>query len=269
MKYCKLSGQRNIFAGDSLSFFGSLERVLGGFSKRPKNYGPYKLVICFKYRGNICYNVYTYNEREILICWNNKSDQFSDKILSLLKSNSNNLSFTGERIKLTKEEFISRFKKLPMLSEIMRMNISIKATLKTKTKTDLILELIHASKTIVTIDFCSKVVNEPIETPGICPTPNPAFVPTPTTEYKLKFNYKDGQFFLCLPAVHQEDLLAEIKSIALESLRNMTMEILQNNPKATIPAALDPSIYLNNSLQFYNQDGALDDYTRLFTIVLL
>ena len=269
-KYCEISGQRNIFAGDSLSFFGSLDRVLGGYGKRPKKYGPYRLVICFKNKGNVFYKVYSYNARDNLICWDNKSNQFSDKILTLLKSNSQNLSFSGERLKLTKEEFVTRFRKLPMLSETMRMHISLKGDLKTKTKTDLNLELIHENKTIVSINFSSSNANQPMVTPSENPTPNPSAT-TPMGDIQkdsMKFIFKDDQFFLNLPAVHQEDLLAEIKSITLEALRNMTMELLQSNPKATIPPALDPSIYLNNSMQFFNQEGALDDYTRLFMIVL-
>ena len=162
MKYCDLSGQRQVFAGDELSLFGNLKRILGGYTARPKNGAPYTLVVCFRYKGNVTYKTYTYDEKEILIFWDSRQAQ--NKVLSLLKSNCQNLSFAGERLKLTKDDFVARFKKLPLLSEIMRMNISLKGNLKTKTDRDLILDIIHENRTIVTINFSSSIANVPIET---------------------------------------------------------------------------------------------------------
>lgn len=263
MKFCDLSGQRQVFAGDELSLFGNLNKILGGYIARPKNGGPYTLVICFKYKGNVTYKTFSYDEKEILICWNSK--EAPNKLFSLLKSNSQNLSFAGERLKLTKDDFITRFKKLPLLSEIMRMNISLTGKLKTKTKTDLILEVIHENKAIVTIDFDSNMANEPIETQR--PSHLTITQDAPNEE-NLKFYSKDGRFFISLPAAHKEDLLAEIKTRTLEAIQKMTSIILQTDPKATIPPALDPNIYLNNSLQFFSETTPFDDYTRLSRIVL-
>ena len=261
-KWFELWGHKQAFAGDPLSFCGSLENVLGGFKGRPKNSGPYTLLICYKHKGHVFYKVYSYNEKDHLIF---PQDELTEKTLALLQSNRDNLSFVGERIKMDKDVFIKRFKKLPLLTEFMRMNISQRAGLIKKTVTEFIVEYVYQDQRMGTIQFVPDIVKKPMETPG--PTPSGAEEPQDfSSKTGATYKFIGEQFIIELPAAFKEDVLSEIKGRIFEAIRNMTEYMLHTDPKKVIPPALDPNKYLNHSLQFFS-DMPLEDTMRIGTIV--
>lgn len=251
--YCEIIGQKQVFAGEEQSFLGNLNSILSGFKQRPTNGGPYKLVICYKHKGNAFYRTYFYNEKEILI---RNLIEMEDKALFLLKSHSQDLSFNGGKLKLSKTEFASRFKKLPILAEIMRMNMTQKDIIKKKTPIELSIEIMHKGKSIATITFdpSQSHINIGEESKELLP---------------VKYSIKDDHLFAAFPAVHKEDTLAEIKTKTIEELNMIRAKFIQDNPNVAIPSALDPNIYLNPSLQLCSVDKILNEFSRLFMIVSL
>lgn len=249
-------GHKHVFAGDSNSFCGTLSRAVGGFKGRPKNAGPYTLVICYKHKGHSFYKEYQYNAREELIIEPPKAGGADEKIVALLAANKNNLSFIGEKLCMTKEEFSLRFKKLPMLSELMRMNLSLKQGFIAKTKVPLTVEVFHERKRLVVVNFHEAGEVNAFETPEYETPGEPTQGPIVKEE--------GGVFIIQLPCVYKEDLLAEVKGRILSAINK---KLDQLSTKDVIPSSLDPSIYMNHALQFFSGSAALDDYQRVSSIV--
>lgn len=245
-------GHKQIFAGDPSSFCGRLDRVLGGYKLRPKKGGPYKLVICYKHGGHEFYKEFDYNEKEELVL---PSTPSSDK-RGLLSANSNNLTFVGEKINMTKDEFIERIKKLPLLAELMRVHISQHATILPKSTRELVVVLKHEKRCVIQVEFSLPAEKKDLETPGIS-----------LEKPKYNHNSEDNRWDMQLQCLSNEDLLAEVKSRILEAINVMVSEIAFSNPEDRILELLKPEIFLNHSLQFYDSNGALDDYKRLEDVV--
>jgi len=253
-RYWELWGHKQVFASDPNSFCGSLNTVLGGFKARPKNPGPYKLIICYKHNGQGFYKELNYDENEKLII----GISTPSELTSLLVANRNNLSFVGERLKMTRESFISRIKKLPLLTELMRLHISLHGIFTPKNRTELSVMLMHGKRCAALVTFNPKKSfqkNVSSVTPGYTETPI------------FRFNNSENRYDIIMEYVYEEDLLAEVKGRILSAINVMVNEILKANPKETIPEALNPQQYLTHALQFFSQNGPLDDYIRLYKIV--
>eukprot|EP01022_Parablepharisma_sp_SALTPOND_P016775 TRINITY_DN253_c0_g1_i1.p1 TRINITY_DN253_c0_g1~~TRINITY_DN253_c0_g1_i1.p1 ORF type:complete len:1266 (+),score=158.97 TRINITY_DN253_c0_g1_i1:6145-9942(+) len=259
-RYWELWGHKQVFAGDPHSFCGSLNTVLGGYKMRPKNPGPYNLVICYKHRGQGYYKVFEYDEAEKLLLFPTTPNELN----TLLVTNRNNLSFVGERLKMTKTEFISRIKRIPILSELMRLHISLNSSFILKHRTELLVDLMHGKRCVALVRFTphKSRFGEPSKTPYEA-TPTGGYVEKPV----YRFDSGQNRYNITMEYVYQEDLLAEVKGRILTAISTMINDIMQANPRAEIPDALNPSLYLNHSLQFFSSQGPLDDYVRLQTIV--
>lgn len=266
-KWFEVWGHKQAFAGDPNSFCGSLDTILGGLKERPKNGGPFTLLICYKHNGQGFYKEYAYDGSHKLIIFVETLEKKAEKMKFLLESNRDNLSFVGERLKMDKETFINRFKKLPMIAEYMRMYISQQAPFTKKIKTELSVVYKYQNVARAKIDFGKKNSKEPKENVsgegslseeksemGIVPMP--------------KINVNGDNFLIQFPAAHNEDLLVEIKEKILEGIRSIAEMKLQENPKENIHPAFDSKQGLNHSLKFFGtRDSPLDDYMMLGAIV--
>ncbi len=243
----ELWGNKQVFASDPHSFCGSLVTVLGGYKRRPKKGGPYRLVICYKHKGQAYYKELEYDAAEKLVLTATSTDERR----TLLMANRNNLSFVGERIRMTKDEFISRINKLPLLTELMRLHSSIKSSLSMKHMANFAVSIVHERRKVATVQFRPREHDE-FEAPAT----------TPGSE-KATFKYDAGVLLIQLPFASREDLFAEVKTRILDAIQGILNDIMANDPRAEIPEALDPSKYLNHALQFFDERGPLDDYERL------
>lgn len=106
--YWEIWGHKHVFAGDPNSFCGTLNRVLGGYKARPKAGGPFKLIVCYKHRGHGSYKEYSYDEKEELEFPIATPEETFEHVRSLLSANRSNLSFVGERLHITPEDFSFR-----------------------------------------------------------------------------------------------------------------------------------------------------------------
>ena len=257
--YWELWGHKQVFASDPHSFCGSLNTVLGGYKRRPKKGGPYRLVICYKHKGQSFYKELDYDASEKLIL----TATTADERRTLLMANRNNLSFVGERIKMTKDEFISRINKLPLLTELMRLHASLKSELTVKHMANLTVSLVHERKKVAVITFRpgAAAQRDEFETPQVQGA-------TPSSE-KPTYKYDGGVLNIQLQLAYREDLLAEVKTRILDSIQGILNDIMTNDPRAEIPEALNPAKYLNHALQFFDQKGPLDDYERLDKHVII
>ncbi len=232
-RYWELWGYKQVFASGPHSFCGTLNTVLGGYQKRPARGGPYRLVICYKHRGQAFYKELEYDKAERLVIAETRTEERR----ALLTANRNNLSFVGERIHMTKDEFIARVNRLPILTELMRIHVSLRSELAAKHPLiGLTINLEREKRVAAVVRFSQ-------------------------TQSSANCSYDaKGTLSIQLGPVHMEDLLAEIKSQVIDAIAETQNGILPSEHCE----ALDVAKYLNDALQFFDRSGQpLDDYERL------
>ena len=225
--------------------------MLGGLRARPRPEGTYKLVICYKHKGHVFYKEYVYDAGEKLVLPSVATTDSGD-ILPLLISNRNNLSFVGERLRISKDEFLARFNRLPVLGEVMRMHISVHGALTPKSRRNLVVKVVHRGENVATVNFAPDAApagdfgEDFGDTPGN-PTPG-----NPTPGEGLGFQKMGDEYVITQGQVFNEDTLAEIKGRILSAVQQILNKMLAVDPSAHIPPGLDPSTYLNHALQFFD-----------------
>jgi len=247
-KYWELWGHKQVFASDPNSFCGTLTTVLGGYKGKPKNPGPYKLIICYRHQGGGYYKVLEYDKKEKLVL----ATKDSNEINTLLLSNRDSLCFVGQKLTMTKEEFIERIKRAPLLSELMRLQLSLSSSFVDRHKTKLLVNLAYKDKCVAMIRFSSEDEDENLQ----------------ATKTVYKFDSEKNVYDITLPCVNQEDLLAEVKGQIFNVINDMVKDELETNLDREIPPALDPNTYLNHALQFFSNDKPLDDYSKVEMLVV-
>ena len=200
----------------------SLGKILN--KKYPKK--PYRLLICYRYLGNRYYKVLEYDKRGILI---------NRKVNDLL---ADNISFIGERINLSKEEFIDKMKNISLLIEPMIMNVSLNNVLVDKTEKKLKVKYLENETCKLEVIFI-KPSNRPHNSP------------------------KKNLYTIEIPLVHTEDLLLEIQSRIVNEVRK-----LKESKEYGIELESNVN-YLDYSLQFFYDNTPLDDHSRLGVRVII
>eukprot|EP00826_Nyctotherus_ovalis_P059644 TRINITY_DN8310_c0_g2_i1.p1 TRINITY_DN8310_c0_g2~~TRINITY_DN8310_c0_g2_i1.p1 ORF type:complete len:165 (+),score=61.67 TRINITY_DN8310_c0_g2_i1:65-559(+) len=157
-----------------------------------------------------------------------------------------------------RDRFIARIKKLPLLTELMRLQLSLSSSFVNKHKTKLLVNLSYKDKCVAVIRFSAEGEEEKADASQL-KLPKPVY----------KFDSENALYDITLPCVSQEDLLAEIKGQIFTVINDMVKDELESNLDREVPAALDSDSYLNHSLQFFSNDKPLDDYSKVEDLVTL
>jgi hypothetical protein len=243
-RYWELWGHKQVFAGDPNSFCGNLNTVLGGYKERPRNKGPYRLIICYKHAGEGYFKEFQYNHDSTLVI--NVSESID--VHSILMNNRNNLSFVGKRIRMTCDEFIRRAKRIPLLTELMRLNISINNTFVVKTARKLEVDVYVRGNLQAGVKFEEKKLDEDEKIP----------------DAKSEYDSSNKQWNFIVYNIYNEDLLIEVKERIITEIRK-TIEKCKEKPlNREISEAFNLD-HLNQSLQLFgaDSDSPLDDFVRL------
>ena len=247
-RYWELWGYKLVFADDSSSFCATLNTVLGGYKGRPKSEGPYKLIICYKHNGQGYFKELQYNPDETLVI-NVKETKNPENILRNYK---NNLTFVGERIRITCDEFIKRAKRIPLLTELMRLHISANNTFAAKKRKKLRVEVVVKGDLHAIVQFESSDSRDDYD------EGDAENVPSPERKYDSSTKRRN----ITLYNLYNEDLLVEVKERVITEIRKMIEEDKEVDFKREIPLALNPE-HLNQSLQLFSNDIPLNDFARL------
>ena len=243
--YWKIWGHKQVFASDPTSFCGVLSTILSGYKGRPSR-GPYRLLICYKHKGESYFKELAYDQNERLTI---NREGFED-INRLLVENRYNLSFVGERIRMNKDEFVERIKRIPMLTELMRLNTSMKNNSLEKTPCEFNVTL----EGNVEITFDVKEDYKPEDND------------MPSSDFKY-----DDEIKLHRITIHnscKEDLMMEIKDRIIKKIGKMLEYEIEHDIIREVPLGLTPE-NLNYSLQFHLNGTGLDDYGRFDSFVIL
>ena len=226
--YWESWGHKQAMASHPNSFCSSLKRAVNGDTKRPTNGGPYKLVICYKYHGRRFYRELIYDKDDKLEIEEYKGNKVSsDDIHGFLRENRFNICFVGEKLTMTKEEFIERMKRIPLLTEFMRLHISVNSSIAPIRQAQLTVHLFKEDKCTATINFC---------------------LDNGRTS-KPKYNSEKKRFILDLPKIHDKNILIEIKEIIFSSMEDLSNDPNSENIEAFIQ--FDPVQYSSHELQFF------------------
>jgi len=244
-------GHKQLFTEDSSSFCLNLKEILKGFSTRPKNNGPYRLIICYRHNGENFYKVLDYDRKERLkAIEETKEEGERSGVTNFLVFCKNNFSFVGEKIKMSEDEFLYRMKKFPVLTELMRLHLGSSATeLVAKKSTNCKVKITKGDERIVVVDFTEDNKNE--EQKG----PKYDFRETENTKTTLSTIRTTRR--IC-----KDCFAIDFKERIIEVIKEAIRDINENYAYVNIPKELDLK-NLNHSLQLFCDGELKDDFADL------
>ena len=250
-------GHKQVFTEDPNSFCYILKNVLGGASVMPTGPKPYRLIICYRHNGVGFYKELQYNASGIIVGYKNNSDEMTN----LLASSRNNFSFVGEQIIMSEEEFATRIGKIPLLTEMMRLQISSEVTKSSHmTPIGFTVEVMDGYTPIAQVTFDYN--NDPLE------EEKNDFGVEETKGGDIKYNFRSTPCEITDYCAYRGNNAAAIKERIITAIRTAIQmkEIMHDYGK--IPSKLNPS-YLNTSLQlFNNNEEPLDDLDQIVKLFI-
>jgi hypothetical protein len=229
---------KQVFTEDPSSFCFNLKEILKGSSARPKNSGPYRLIICYRHNGENFYKVLDYDERERLKVPKEATNEMTDLMIYC----KNNFSFVGQRIKMSRDEFLYRMKKFPMLTELMRLHLASSAAVPVaKESTSCKVYIMKGNERVAVVNFNKEDRNDDFG------------------EEEQKYNFDVTPCIINTKVTYKDCLALEIKDRIIASIEEAIEDVSENYRSIKIPDGLDHK-NLNHSLKLFCDGKLIDDF---------